>query len=260
MSLVSKPTLNSLAKQMLIDYDAHEPGSVFATGLRLELSDAWKLQSAVANLREERGERVVGYKIGCVCENNQKANGLTHPVWGRLWSTEQHLNGVSLRRDQFANPAMEAEFAVSLNQSIHPADTSDEVLVEAVAEIYPVIELHNLVKRGTPPTGAELIANNCIHAGVVRGQGVKVSAPAVDTDLSLIFDGQTVDSWSSLQWPRDILSSVKWLAVQLDKSGKRLEEGDLILTGAFGPPIPIGDKSKVDVTSSAFGDVSASFI
>ena len=244
---------------MLMDYDAHEPGSVFAKGLRLELSDAWKLQSAVANLREERGETAVGYKIGCVCENNQKANGLSHPVWGRLWSTEQHYNGVSLRKDNFANPAIEAEFAVSLNRSIHPFDTSDSVLAEAVAEIYPVIELHNLVRRGTPPTGAELIANNCIHAGVVRGQGVKVSATVLDTDLALIYDGQTVDSWSSIQWPGDILSAVKWLAVQLEENGKQLKEGDLILTGAFGPPIPIGDKSRVDVTSSAFGNVSASF-
>ena len=181
-------------------------------------------------------------------------------MWGRLWSTEQHLNGVSLRKDNFANLAIEAEFAVSLSRSIHPANTSDEVVTKAVAEIYPVIELHNLVRRGTPPTGAELIANNCIHAGVVRGQGVKASTPVLDTDLALIFDGQTVDSWSSIQWPHGILSAVKWLAVQLDESGKQLVKGDLILTGAFGPPLPIGEKARIDVTSSAFGNVGASFI
>jgi hypothetical protein len=32
------------------------------------------------------------------------------------------------------------------------------------------------------------------------------------------------------------------------------------LTGAFGPPIPLGDKTRVDVTSSAFGNVGATFV
>ena len=82
--------LSALATQMLIDYDTHHPGTVFSDGLRLELDDAWRLQAAVVALREQRGETVVGYKIGCVAEGNQRAMGLSHPVYGRLWSTEQH--------------------------------------------------------------------------------------------------------------------------------------------------------------------------
>jgi 2-keto-4-pentenoate hydratase len=74
-----------------------------------------------------------------------------------------------------------------------------------------------------------------------------------------VFDGEAIDSWSSLQWPGDILSAVKWLTERLAESGQRLKKGDMILTGAFGPPIALGDKSRVDVTSSAFGNVSATF-
>jgi 2-keto-4-pentenoate hydratase len=78
-------------------------------------------------------------------------------------------------------------------------------------------------------------------------------------NLALVFDGEAIDSWSSLQWPGDILSAVKWLTERLAESGQRLKKGDMILTGAFGPPIALGDKSRVDVTSSAFGNVSATF-
>jgi len=52
---------------------------------------------------------------------------------------------------------------------------------------------------------------------------------------------------------------VKWLAERLATSGLRLEKGDMILTDAFGPPIPLGDKTRVDVTSSALGNVGATF-
>lgn len=242
---------------MLNDYDARNPGTAFSDGLRLGLDDAWKLQAAVARLREQRGEAVVGYKIGCTCESNQRANGVSHPLWGRLWSTEQHADGAALRKGDFANVALEAEFAVTLARAIDPANASPEEVAGAVDRIYPVIELHNLVMRGAPPYGHELVANNCIHAGVVRGQGVEVSKAPLATDLALMFDGETVDSWPSLQWPDDILSSVKWLAERFAESGLRLKKGDLILTGAFGPPIALGDKTRVDVTSSAFGNVSA---
>lgn len=257
MSQTEQPQLKPLAKRMLADYDARNPGTVFSEGVRLGLDDAWKLQAGVARLREQRGEKVVGYKIGCTCEGNQRANGLSHPVWGRLWSTEQHADGVALRKGDFGNVALEAEFAVTLGQAIDPAKASPEEVADAVDRIYPVIELHNLVMRGTAPHGHELIANNCIHAGVVRGRGVEVSRASVGTDLALVFDGETVDSWTALQWPGDILASVKWLAERFAESGMRLKEGDMILTGAFGPPIALGDRTRVDVTSSAFGNVGA---
>lgn len=38
-------TLNSIAHRMLADYDAAAPGTVFSEGLRLEVPDAWRVQS-----------------------------------------------------------------------------------------------------------------------------------------------------------------------------------------------------------------------
>ena len=38
-----------------------------------------------------------------------------------------------------------------------------------------------------------------------------------------------------------------------------LKKNDLILTGAYGFPVPINNKKIIEVTSSAFGDVKAIF-
>ncbi len=156
-----------IAEQMLRDYDAHTPGIMFTDGFRLSISDAYRLQAKVAHLRERRGERLAGYKIGCVCPVNQKKNGLTHPVYGRLWSTEQHATNVSLAMNEFAHLAIEGEVAVSLRHDVEPRRSSIQEIAEAVDEVYTVIELHNLVLHSDHPTGTELIANNAIHAGVV---------------------------------------------------------------------------------------------
>lgn len=259
MMALDDTTLTTLADRMLADYDNATPGTVFAEGLRLTPPEAWRLQTAVADLREARGERVVGYKIGCVCKGNQKMMGLTHPAWGRIWSSELHATGADLQKARYSNPSMEAEFAISLAAPVDPARTTAEELVEVIEAVYPVIEIHNFTLRGEEPRGAELIANNAILAGVVRGAPVSdIKAPRT-TDLKLIYDGETVDAWDGLEWPGGMLTAVGWLAERLAGLGKRLEAGDTILTGAWGPPIPMDGRTRVDVTSSGFGDVSARF-
>ena len=185
--------------------------------------------------------------------------GLSHPVWGRLWSSEQHNDGSILNKLNFANVSLEAEFAITLKESIDPSKTEPKDLIKAVEAVYPVIELHNLVLRGNAPHGAELLANNAIHAGVVRGPAITNLNQEITTDLILLYDEKIVDSWNSLRWPDDLLSSVKWLAEQLYHSGQRLSKNTLILTGAFGPPLPLKTKSKAEVRSSAFGNASATF-
>ena len=46
------------ATRQLADYDARTPGSIFGEGTILSVAEGYGLQSAVASLRCERGERV----------------------------------------------------------------------------------------------------------------------------------------------------------------------------------------------------------
>lgn len=248
-----------LARRMLSDYDAKIPGTLFGEGLRLSITDAFKLQTAVTNLREQRGEKVVGYKLGCVAPVNQRNFGVEHPVWGRLWSTEQHADGSSLKKNDFLELAIEGEYAVTLNRDVAPGDCSIDSIVSCVGSVAPVIELHNARFLGEPPNGHELIANNAIHAGVVAPRGEENPHRSFTTDLALLFDGEVVDSWESLVWPGEILKSVPWLAGTLAENGKKFKRGDVILTGAFGPPLPLHEHHKVTVVSSDFGRVEATF-
>ena len=53
------------ASRQLADYDARDPGTLFAEGIVLDVDQGYRLQDAVARLRGRRGERVIGYKVGC---------------------------------------------------------------------------------------------------------------------------------------------------------------------------------------------------
>ena len=56
-----------------------------------------------------------------------------------------------------------------------------------------------------------------------------------------------------------MLSEMEWLVKEQAKVNNTLKKGNLILTGAYGFPVPINEKKLVEVTSSAFGSVQANF-
>ena len=137
--------------------------------------------------------------------------------------------------------------------------SSNSHILDSIETIHPIIEIHNLVFNGDPPFGAELLANNAIHAGVVIGKPTNANTNSETTDLKLIFDKEIINTWSDKKWPHDMLSEVEWLVKEQVKIGNILKKGNLILTGAYGLPIPINDKKLIQVTSSLFGNVSAVF-
>ena len=55
------------------------------------------------------------------------------------------------------------------------------------------------------------------------------------------------------------MSEVEWLVKEQSKTNNILKKNDLILTGAYGFPVPINDKKLIEVKSSLFGDVKATF-
>jgi len=258
MTKLNQKKLDLFANKILEDYDAKNPGTIFKTKIKLSIDDALLLQSKVTKLRIDRGEKVIGYKIGCVSKETQKKMGFNQPAWGTLWKSELYESGVVLNKKDYSNPAMEAEFGVKLNRDIDPKLVSFDYILESIKSIYPLIEIHNLVFNGEEPYGAELLANNALHAGVILGPETKLSNNKI-TDLKLIYDNETVDTWKDKKWPHDMLSEVEWLVKEQNKINNILKKNDLILTGAYGFPVPINDKTLIQVSSSEFGDVEAKF-
>ena len=201
----------------------------------------------------------MGYKIGCVSKDTQKKMGFTQPAWGTLWKSELYISGVELNKKDYSNPAMEAEFGVKLNRDIDPKLVSFDYILNSIDSIYPLIEIHNLVFNGEEPYGAELLANNALHAGVILGPKNEFSKDQKITDLKLIYDNKTIDTWTDKKWPFDMLSEVEWLVKEQAKINVILKKDDLILTGAYGFPVPINNNTLIKVSSSEFGDVEAKF-
>jgi 2-keto-4-pentenoate hydratase len=255
------------ASRQLADYDARQPGTMFAEGVVLDVAQGYELQSAVAQLRCGRGERVIGYKVGCTSPTIRAQLGIDHCVTGRLYDSEQHSSGAVLSRERFANLAIEGELAVELSHEPNEKDFSESggEIPACVARVFPVIELHNLVMQREQPSAGELIANNAIHAGFVAGAGVSPNdicgERTLDSSaLSIFADGRLLDECAGPALIQTINSSLKWLTEVVRDRGDRLSAGQIILTGSIPGLIPIAEDCGIRVDAPPFGSVEVKFI
>ncbi|MDF1745034.1 MAG: hypothetical protein P1V19_15155 [Gimesia sp.] len=247
------------AARQLADYDAHQPGSLFAEGVLLNVAEGYALQSAVAELRNRRGERVIGYKVGCTSPKIREQLKIDHCITGRLYDTEQYPTGAVLLRKNFANLAIEGELAVELSREPMADDFSSDDLPPCIARVFPVIELHNLVIRGEQPSAGELIAHNAIHAGLVAGSGVRPEEDIGEPSLAIFANDQLLDSCEGPALIHTISSSLKWLSEIVQSRGNRLRAGQIILTGSILNLFPIEENCNIRVEAPPFGQVEVEF-
>lgn len=106
--------LHRLATQQLADYDARTPNRIFSHPLELSIADSYRLQHEVNRLREQRGEKTIGYKIGCSSKTIRQQLGIHEPIVGQIFDTGCFASGTRLSRAKYGNLAIEGELAVRL--------------------------------------------------------------------------------------------------------------------------------------------------
>lgn len=246
--------LDEVAAQLLRDYDAKTPGTVFEDAT-FTTPEAYEIQAKVSVLRQQRGESVIGYKVGCVSPALRESMGIFHPVFGRLYDTEQWQSDTRLEPASFATPAIEGELAVHLKANLTVDSLSELTILDAIDSVFVVIEMHNKVFRGSP-SAPELIANNAIHAGVVHASGKATSLPKAPGPLSVIIDDEEVAKVAGQDLRTTIIESLAWLTKELEQQNETLRAGQTILCGTISGMHLIEPGTHVQVTTEDFGTVN----
>ena len=254
--------IQQAAERMLADYDAGRANELFAERgtAWLSLSDAYQVQRTVAELRIQRGERCLGYKIGCISPTIQKQFGLNEPVRGYVWNGEMlssatHLSVGPWRPEgrRFVNLAIEGEIAVRMGRSV-ALPVSDSELANCIECWFPVIELHNYVFRGPTPTSQELVAGNAMHAGTVVPNASEIRSGRLpdQVEIRIEIDGEVVEAKMASEVPGGPLGSMRWVASSLALRHEELRAHDIVLTGSPGRLILVSPDSHIVVMAEPY--------
>jgi 2-keto-4-pentenoate hydratase len=259
---VSPHDLQHLALRQLADDDGRTPNRIFSEPLELTIAQAYELQQQIARLRERRGERIIGYKVGCTSKVIQEQLCIHEPIFGRIFDTHCHASGARLSGANYANLAIEGELAVRLARDLPEPPLADEECADAIEAVFPVIELHHYRLRSHRPCCQELIASNGMHAGLVwveEGGGGPCS-PAKGCEITVrIETGSSgiVSQSTAISRP---LGSLRWLACRLAEYGLRLARGQVVLTGSPMKLFPVTPGNRIVVETTCFGKSSAAVV
>jgi 2-keto-4-pentenoate hydratase len=252
---VRSDELQRMAVRQLADYDARTPGRTFGHPPALTIAQAYALQAEVARLREQRGERIIGYKVGCTSKPIQQQLGVQEPIFGRIFDTGCFGSGGCLSHASFANLAVEGELAVRLGNDLPGPAVSEQACRKAIESLFPVIELHHYVVPESWPPVQWLIASNGMHAGFVfdeGGPGCSGSATdphSLSISINEVRVGVVGDSASLI----DPIESLCWLTGRLAQFGLQLRRGQVILTGSPLKLYPVAPGSRIVVEAPPLG-------
>jgi 2-keto-4-pentenoate hydratase len=252
---MTRDELGKLARSVLEGFDARRPARCAGPLAGLTIAQAYALQQAVADLRERRGERIIGYKIGCTSRAIQDQLGIREPIFARIFDSGCFPSGSRIGHARFANPAIEGELAIRLARDLPRDPPSAEESIDAIAAVFPVIELHHYLVPAGGHSAATLIASGGMHAGLVLAEqeaGDSGRIPEVTRLDVTINDGRagsTGEPWT-MGGPA---ATLRWLAARLAGLGLPLRRGQVILTGSALPLFPVGSGSRVTAEARPLG-------
>jgi 2-keto-4-pentenoate hydratase len=239
-----------LAIRQLDDYRNVQPGTYFAEDHPpLTLDEAYLVQNHVAKLRVQRGERIVGYKIGCVGPIVQQQVALRGPIRGFLYESELRKSGDALAASDYANLAIEGEMAIVMGTN------------QTISSAFPIIELHNYIFRSEITSLQELVVNNGLNAGVVLPASGTIPI-GLDTPglLEVWINGELLDvgkMWHEALAPIEML---EWLSRNLARDGVTVQPGDLILCGTALGLYQVKPGDRIRVVANACVSVETTIV
>lgn len=197
------------------------------------------IQDLLIALREARGERRLGYKIGFTNRSIWPLYGVHHPIWGPVWDrTVVPLSGTTtrLRPAVWSLPRLEPEIVLGLARSPRHADP-DHVF-ECLAWVAHGVEIVTSPWPDWRFTAAQAIAAQGLHGGLHIGPPLssrEIAGPAALSALSLELscNDQPVARGEGSAVLDGPVQALGHLVSELARRGDTLAPGCLVTTGTL---------------------------
>ena len=236
-----------------------EPLSDTHPGITLE--EAYRIQQRMLALRMERGERVIGKKIGVTSQAVMNMLGVQEPDFGVLLDGMARADGATISIGTLIQPKAEGEIAFVLKDDLEgPGLTSADVL-RATAGVMACIEIVDSRIRDWKMQIQDTVADNASCGIFVLGDRL-IDPRELDLrycGMVMEKNGQIAVTGAGAATMGSPVNAVVWLANTLGKLGMPLKAGEVILSGALGAMLPLQGNDHLKVTIGGIGSCSVHF-
>lgn len=205
-----------------------------------DLEHARVIADALCMLEREHGRTQIGWKIGLTSKPALAAFSATEPMVGRLYVDASLAPGESFSLAQAIDPRIEGELLIEIGDQC-AAEASDEELLASIAAVYPAYEIADSRIHGWPRHVRVATADNACCGWYAKScQGLDPDRlDLANTAMWMSCNGETVSEGSSADCLGGVLEIYRWFLGASERAQREIRKGDIVLTGALGPAVPI---------------------
>ena len=210
----------------------------------------------------EAGERIVGKKVGLTSKAVQEQLGVDEPDFGVLFQGMEYLDGEEISFSSLVQPRAEAEVAFVVSRDMEGDKPTYGEFLSSLAYALPAIEIVDSVIYDWRLSLADTVADNASCGVYVLGdQPISVGALSLaNIGLRMDRNGRTESVGAGAACLGHPLRAAYWLARTMAHRGKGLKAGEVILSGALGPMIPLAHGDVLNAFIGELGSVSCRLV
>ncbi|WP_454455682.1 2-oxopent-4-enoate hydratase [Thauera phenylacetica] len=228
----------------------------------MTIEDAYHVQQRMIARRLEKGDRVIGKKIGVTSKAVMNMLGVHQPDFGYLLDSMVFNEGESVDMDTLIQPKAEGEIAFLLKKDLQgPGVTAADVLA-ATEGVMACFEIVDSRIQDWKIKIQDTVADNASCGVFVLGDQLVNIA---DLDLALAGmvlekNGEIVVTGAGAATMAHPVNAMVWLANMLGSLGIALKAGDIVLSGAMGAMVPVARGDNLRMTIGGIGGCSVRFV
>lgn len=232
--------------------DLLPPGDVHA---------AYAVQSQWVAGREAAGDRVIGRKIGLTSPKVQAQLGVNQPDFGFLLAGMKCPDDTPVEMGRLLQPKIEAEVAFVLAADLDSEYIGAAEVAAATGQVVAALEIVDSRITGWDISLVDTVADNASSGLFVLGSKAR---PLNGLDLPrcamvLRRNGEVVSTGTGADCLGCPTRAVAWLARTARAHGRPLRAGDIVLSGALGPMVPVAAGDTFEAEIAGLGTVRTSF-
>ena len=206
-----------------------------------DLEAAYAIQALNTNARLHAGARRAGRKIGLTSKAVQRQLGVDQPDFGTLFDDMVFDSGSHIGTSGFLQPRIEGELAFVVARDVTESGLPRSELASRAGDACAAFEIVDSAIADWKITLADTVADNASCGAIVMGTqrrrladfDARLAGMVMSEDQEIVSLGVGAASLG------DPLNAFAWLAELAIRQGDPIRAGEIVLTGALGPMVPL---------------------
>ncbi len=107
----------------------------------MDWEDAYDIQWAIRRRKEDRGNRIVGLKMGLTSYAKMSQMGVENPLYAFLADYFSVPDGATIKTEELIHPKVEAEIAIVTNKELSGPGCTVAHVLDATESVVPAVEI-----------------------------------------------------------------------------------------------------------------------